>query len=158
MDCVDCHNVVAHRISPTAERAVDDAIAAGRISRKLPFVRREGVRLLKADYPAQDAGVRAVDEGLRTFYAPRTGAVDARELDQAVDTLRMLYLRNVFPVMKVTWGVYPDNLGHMTSAGCFRCHDGTHAAKDGTAINADCEYCHKQVELPAGEGNPDAKP
>ena len=49
MDCIDCHNVVAHRISPTAERAVDEAIAAGRISRTLPFIRREGVRLLKPD-------------------------------------------------------------------------------------------------------------
>ena len=50
--------------------------------------------------------------------------------------------------MKVTWGVYPDNVGHMTSAGCFRCHDGGHTAKDGTTISADCEYCHKQIEAP----------
>ena len=28
MDCIDCHNAVAHRISPTAERAVDVAMAA----------------------------------------------------------------------------------------------------------------------------------
>jgi hypothetical protein len=34
----------------------------------------------------------------------------------------------------------------MTSNGCFRCHDGTHEAKDGSSINADCEYCHKQIE------------
>ena len=53
MDCVNCHNVVAHRISPTAERAVDEAIGAGQISRKLPFVRREGVRLVKAEYGDQ---------------------------------------------------------------------------------------------------------
>ena len=41
-----------------------------------------------------------------------------------------------FPSMKVTLGVYPDNLGHTTSAGCFRCHDGSHMAKDGTTISA----------------------
>jgi nitrate/TMAO reductase-like tetraheme cytochrome c subunit len=150
MDCIDCHNVVAHRISPTPERAVDEAIAAGRISRKLPFVRREGVRLLKGEYGAQEAGLRAIDEGLRKFYAPRGSGIASRDLDQAVDTLRTLYGRNVFPVMKVTWGVYPDNVGHMTSSGCFRCHDGSHTAKDGTTINADCEYCHKQIEMPAG--------
>jgi nitrate/TMAO reductase-like tetraheme cytochrome c subunit len=148
MDCLDCHNVVAHRISPTPERAVDEAIAAGRISRKLPFVRREGVRLLKGDYPAQDAGLRAVDEELRRFYAPRGSAIDSRDVDQAVDTLQTLYRRNVFPDMKVTWGVYPDNIGHVTSTGCFRCHDGSLTAKDGTAINADCEYCHRQIEVP----------
>jgi nitrate/TMAO reductase-like tetraheme cytochrome c subunit len=148
MDCIDCHNVVAHRISPTAEQAVDEAIAAGKIDRTLPFVRREAVRLLKADYPVQDAGLRAIEEGLRAFYAPRAGAIDARKLDQAVASARAVYGRNVFPSMKVTFGVYPDNLGHTTSSGCFRCHDGSHTAKDGTTINADCEYCHKQIETP----------
>ena len=149
MDCIDCHNVVAHRISPTAERAVDEAIAAGQISRTLPFVRREGVRLLKVDYPTQDEGARAVDEGLRAFYAKHGGGIGSRELEQAVETLRTLYRSNVFPVMKVTWGVYPDNIGHITSSGCQRCHDGSHVAKDGKTINDDCEYCHKQVEVPA---------
>ena len=50
--------------------------------------------------------------------------------------------------MKVTFGVYADNIGHMTSNGCFRCHDDTHTAKDGSKISADCEYCHTQVEIP----------
>ena len=148
MDCVTCHNVVAHRISPTPERAVDEAIGAGEISRKLPFVRREGVRLVKADYADQEAGSRAIAEELRKFYAPKGSAIAAGDLDQAVTTLQGLYRRNVFPVMKVTWGVYPDNLGHITSSGCFRCHDGGHVAKDGAKINDDCEYCHRQVEVP----------
>jgi predicted CXXCH cytochrome family protein len=43
MDCIDCHNAAAHRISPTAEQAVNRAMAAGRISSALPFVRREAV-------------------------------------------------------------------------------------------------------------------
>ena len=30
MDCVDCHNGVGHRIASTANRAVDDALAAGK--------------------------------------------------------------------------------------------------------------------------------
>ena len=49
MDCIDCHNVVAHRMSPTPQQAVDAAIASGRISRGLPFVRREGVRLVACE-------------------------------------------------------------------------------------------------------------
>ena len=51
--------------------------------------------------------------------------------------------------MKVTWGTYPDNKGHVTSNGCFRCHDDSHKAKDGSTISADCEYCHTQIETPA---------
>ena len=41
--------------------------------------------------------------------------------------------------MKVTFGSYPDNRGHVTSTGCFRCHDDSHKTKDGKTISADCE-------------------
>jgi hypothetical protein len=146
MDCIDCHNTVGHPISATPERAVDNAIAAGQMSRTLPFARREGVRLVKASYPSQDAADKAIDEGLRAFYQKQAGPSDQAELSRAVRAFQDVYRRNVFPTMKVTWGSYPDNKGHVTSNGCFRCHDDSHSAKDGSTISADCEYCHKQLE------------
>jgi NapC/NirT cytochrome c family, N-terminal region len=145
MDCIDCHNAAVHRISPTAEQAVDRAIAAGRISRALPFVRREAVRLLKSDYSDGGAASASIDSGLRTFYGAN-GGVDRQALAQTIADVQRLYRTNVFPTMKVTWGVYRDNRGHTTSDGCFRCHDGNHVARDGTAINADCSYCHDQSQ------------
>jgi hypothetical protein len=149
MDCIDCHNTVGHPISPTAEQAVDRAIAAGLVSTQLPFARREGVRLVKAEYASQDEGVRAIDRELRTFYAARDGAIDPQAVDRTVAALQDVYRRNVFPTMKVSWGSYPENRGHLTSTGCFRCHDDSHTAKDGTTISADCEFCHRQIERPA---------
>ena len=144
MDCIDCHNGAAHRISPTAEQAVNRAMAAGAISPALPFARREAVRLLKSDYPDQDAGIAAIESGFRAFYDATKSSVDQAALAKAIATTQHLYRANVFPVMKVTWGTYRDNRGHMTSDGCFRCHDGNHIARDGTAINADCSSCHDQ--------------
>jgi hypothetical protein len=144
MDCIDCHNVVAHRIMPTPERAVDAAITAGTLDRRLPFVRREGVRLVGTAYTGEDEALRSIAEGLRGFYASRS--VPRPEVDGAIAALQTVYRRNVFPTMKVSFGTYPDNLGHMTSSGCFRCHDGSHVAKDGSSISADCEYCHTQIE------------
>jgi hypothetical protein len=44
--------------------------------------------------------------------------------------------------MKVDWGTYPSQLGHMTSNGCFRCHDESHKTRDGATIKQDCELCH----------------
>jgi hypothetical protein len=146
MDCVDCHNTVGHPISQTPERAVDEAIAAAQVSRGLPFARREGVRLMKGSYPDHDAADRAIDQGLKDFYKSNGGSTDEAELKRSVAALQNLYRRNVFPTMKVTWGSYPNQKGHITSNGCFRCHDDSHAAKDGTTISADCEYCHKQLE------------
>jgi nitrate/TMAO reductase-like tetraheme cytochrome c subunit len=147
MDCVDCHNVPAHRVAPAAEQAVDVAIAAGRIDRGLPFVRREGVRLMKASYQPGDAAARTIDEEVRKFYSARGRGGDA-QVTGAIAALQDIYRRNVFPEMKVTFGTYPDNVGHTTSSGCFRCHDGSLVAKDGSSIGSDCEYCHKQIEKP----------
>ncbi len=148
MDCVDCHNVVAHRVAPTPEQAVDAALAAGRIDRGLPFVRREAVRLMKASHATSEEAARVIDEDLRKFYTSRGRAVD-EQVTGAVSTLQAIYGRNVFPAMKVTFGTYPDNNGHITSSGCFRCHDGSLTAKDGSTINSDCEYCHKQIDNPS---------
>jgi NapC/NirT cytochrome c family, N-terminal region len=143
MDCIDCHNAAAHRISPTAEQAVDRAIAGGRIDRTLPFLRREAVRLLKSDYGDEGKALSGIDSGLRAFYASYD-SVDQQALTQTIDNVQRLYRTNVFPAMKVTWGVYRDNRGHTTSDGCFRCHDGSHVARDGTTISADCAYCHEE--------------
>jgi nitrate/TMAO reductase-like tetraheme cytochrome c subunit len=146
MDCIDCHNTVGHPIAPTPEKGVDGAIAAGRVSRQLPHVRREAVRLMTAHASDATDAAPAIERELREVYASRRGPNDQQALAQAVGALQALYSTNVFPAMKVKWGTYPNNKGHMTSDGCFRCHDGTHEAKDGSTINADCEYCHKQIE------------
>ena len=74
MDCIDCHNAAAHRIAPTAEQAVDRAIARERVDRRLPFVRREAVRLVKSDHPTQEAGLAAIERELRQFYASHPSA------------------------------------------------------------------------------------
>jgi hypothetical protein len=148
MDCVDCHNTVGHPISPTAEQALDRAIASGLVSRQLPFARREGLRLVKASYPTQDAAEGEIDRDLRSFYGTRGASIDQQAVARTVTALQALYRRNVTPSMKVTWGSYPDNRGHTTSDGCFRCHDDLHEAKDGSKISGDCEYCHTQIERP----------
>jgi hypothetical protein len=147
MDCVDCHNVVGHPIAPTPEKAADRALAAMPASQRLPFARREGLRVIKDPYPDEDAALAAIDRELRKFYASRKGSADAA-VNQTIASFQNAYRRNVFPSMKVTFGSYPDNKGHVTSNGCVRCHDDSHVAKDGAKISGDCEYCHKQLEQP----------
>src|SRR4029453_8925077 len=147
MDCVDCHNTVGHPISPAAERLVDRAIAAGGVSSKLPFPRREALRLVTASYASQDEATAAIDRGIRDFYAKQSGA-DAQAVSRASAALQDVYRRNVFPSMRVTWGSYPENRGHNDSPGCVRCHDDEHKASDGSAIIGDCEYCHKEIQKP----------
>jgi hypothetical protein len=101
---------------------------------------------MKASYSSEDDALRAIDQGLRSFYESQGGSSNAQAVSRTVAALQDLYRHNVFPDMKVTWGAYPNNTGHITSTGCFRCHDDSHKAEDGTTISGDCEYCHKQLK------------
>jgi nitrate/TMAO reductase-like tetraheme cytochrome c subunit len=145
MDCVDCHNRPTHPFAPSAERAVDAAIAAGEISRNLPFVRREVVSALKAEYASRAEALSQIASRLETFYrnSPADGpSIEPGELSRAITTAQRLYSRNVFPQMKVAWGTHPSNLGHLDAPGCFRCHDDNHKTRDGKVISQDCSLCH----------------
>jgi hypothetical protein len=66
-------------------------------------------------------------------------------VDGAIAELQAQYRRNFFPTMNVRWSAYPNNIGHMTDLGCFRCHDGKHVSADGRRISKDCNSCHTIV-------------
>jgi hypothetical protein len=145
MDCMDCHNRPSHPMAATPERAVNAAMARGEIPKTLPFVHREAVKALKAGYPSEQAADEGISRSLREFY--RTQANDIymksrQDVEKAVKATVDVYRRNVFPEMNVTFGTYPNNVGHMDFPGCFRCHDDNHKSKDGKSIGQDCDGCH----------------
>jgi len=152
MDCIDCHNRPAHPFVASPERAVDAAIADGRLARSLPFVRREAVAALKGAGDTYAAAVTSIDRAMRGFYQtqhPDVARDKGSEVNRAVSAVQEIYRRHVFGSMKVTWGTYPNQAGHVDSTGCFRCHDDAHKASDGAVIRQDCELCHTQEEAPA---------
>ena len=149
LDCIDCHNRPTHRFAATADRALYEAIAFGDIPRTLPFIKREAIRLLKAEYASQPAAAAAIAQQLGQFYQatyPEIFAGRRAEVDQAIQGTQRVYQRNVFPIMHVTWGTHPNNIGHTDFPGCFRCHDDNHKTKDGRTIPQDCELCHKMEQ------------
>jgi len=154
MDCIDCHNRPTHTFQ-LPDRAMDTAMAAGRISAELPFVKKEGLALLKAGYRTRDEAERKIPAGLEQFYRANYPAVYQQSGDSvraAGKALVDLYDRNVFPAMRVTWGTYPDNIGHSDFPGCFRCHDGSHTSTDGKTVTQDCGACHNLLAVE--EANP----
>ncbi len=149
MDCIDCHNRASHTFL-TAEDALNRAMADGAISPTLPWVHKEGLALLKADYSSQAEARTQIPAKLEAFYRsgnPQVLASKANLVNAAGAELATLYSQNVFPDMKVTWGTHPNHIGHMSYPGCFRCHDGDHAAKNGTAITQDCAACHNLLAV-----------
>jgi nitrate/TMAO reductase-like tetraheme cytochrome c subunit len=145
MDCIDCHNRAAHTFL-TAEDAINRALADGAISTELPWVHKEGLELLKATYGSEAEASQKIPEQLVEFYRtqhPEVLPAKADLVKSAGQELVTLYSQNVFPFMKVTWGTHPNHIGHMSYPGCWRCHDGDHATKDGkTSITNDCAACH----------------
>jgi len=138
MVCIDCHNRPAHRFGISPERSVDAAIGTGLISSAIPFIRREAVKALHVAYPTREAALPAIENSLRESVHTN----DARALTQAIAVTQEIYRRSVFPSMKIGWGTYNNQIGHVTSQGCFRCHDDTHKTKSGVVLGQDCESCH----------------
>ncbi len=149
MQCVDCHNRAAHRFEDPG-RAIDQAMLTGRISESLPFVKKTGLGLIQAEYPTDADAAQKIPAGIAAFYAqtyPEVAAKRGPEIQTAGAALLSIYQHNVFPDLKVTWGTYLDNLGHVDSPGCFRCHDGGHSTSAGQTIPQDCDTCHKAVAV-----------
>lgn len=147
LDCIDCHNRPSHTFAFSAERAVDEAITGGGFDQKLPFVRREAVKVLKASYATKAAAMDGIKAGLEGFYKQNPTGATPEAVSRAVSTAQRLYERNVFPTMKVGWGSYANNVGHSDPGpspfpGCFRCHDEQHKSRQGKTISQDCSLCH----------------
>lgn len=149
MDCLDCHNRPTHGFD-LPEAAVNRAMAAGRISPTLPFAHKVSIELLKRHYPTRLAAQTWLPEALRDYYRKNFLSVyntQRGQIQQAAGTLLEIYNGNIFPEMNVTWGTYPNNLGHTDFPGCFRCHDGNHQAKDARVVTQDCSACHNLLAM-----------
>jgi len=145
VDCMDCHNRPSHRY-PKPDTAVDTAIFEGAIAKDLPWIKKVGVDALLGEYPTRAAARDGIRRTVKDFYAaqyPDVAVSRAAEVDRAIDALVTIRDRGVFPEMNVTWGTYPENIGHRFWPGCFRCHDGRHVTREGKVLESKCDgTCH----------------
>ena len=164
LTCLACHNRVGHDVAnPRVD--LDKALSTGAIDPALPYIKREGQRLLWSSYP-DVATADAEIEKLRDFYAanyPDVAASKAAQINAAIEEIKVMYRASATPDMKVTPATWPNNLGHTDFPGCFRCHDGGHFLIENGAVTkktipSTCETCHtfpqigpSVASLPLGE-------
>jgi hypothetical protein len=149
MDCMDCHNRPTHTFD-MPENAVNREMAAGRISPSLPFIHKVAIDLLKRNYATRQAAETELPKALREYYQKNYSAIYNSQralIEDAAKGILYIYMGNVFPEMNITWGTYPNNLGHNDFPGCFRCHDGNHKSKSGSEITQDCNACHSLLAM-----------
>jgi formate-dependent nitrite reductase cytochrome c552 subunit len=144
MDCMDCHNRPSHDYrAPTI--FLNDAMTSGAIPRELPDIKSVAVELCAKEYPSDEAAFQAIDSGVQEHYRtkyPDLYAAKKPLIDHAAAGVEQAFAKNIFPVMKVRWNAYPNDIGHLEFNGCFRCHNGTHSSQDGQVISRDCNLCH----------------
>ncbi len=143
-DCIGCHNRPTH-IYYTPDKAVNIMMAANRIPRDLPWAKKVATDALSADYPDREKAHTGIASAINIFYKdeyPDLSMSKKAEIGQTVTQTTALYDQLVFPEEKVNWQTHADNLGHKDWLGCFRCHDGRHATKDGKILSNDCTVCH----------------
>jgi hypothetical protein len=141
MDCVTCHNRVTHKFS-FPEESINLAMERGQISPEIPVFHKRAVEAMSVQYPTRDEAFAAFDK-LETYYKgtdyyPGHG----KQISAAIQTLKDIYDRTVFHEQEIDWTTHPNNLGHINSPGCFRCHDGKHLDNKQQAIRLECNVCH----------------
>ncbi len=148
MDCIDCHNRPTHNyLSPN--QAADRSLDAGRLDISLPFIKAKAVETLAKPYNTNDEAVAAIAADLNEYYRTAHPGVYTERADSvraAITEVQQLYQTYFFPEMKTDWRAHPDNIGHLTAQGCFRCHDGQHFSKEGKVIRNECAICHTTID------------
>ena len=75
MDCVDCHNRPTH-VYRMPDEAVDEAIVQGRISRTLPFIRKQAAKALRGEFASREEARTGIESSLAEFYRENGTAPD----------------------------------------------------------------------------------
>ena len=152
MDCIDCHNRPAHVYLPP-DVAVDRSFSSGRLDPAVPYLKRQAVEVLNKSYTTEAEALNTIASSLDGFYKTNYGDLYSQKPDTiktAIGETQRIFKTYFFPEMKTNWATHPDNVGHLYSSGCFRCHDGEHVSSSGKVIRNDCNICHSVLWDSAG--------
>ncbi len=156
MDCIDCHNRPSHIYHPPAQ-SVNEEMAAGFVDPELPYIKSIAVEALEGSYSTKPIALDSIKLTIEDFYKnrfPHIDSVKKADIEKAIKQIEGIYELNYFPEMNVSWKKFPNNLGHLYSPGCFRCHDGKHVSADGKVISRDCSVCHTILAEQFGDNQP----
>lgn len=144
MDCIDCHNRPAHAYLPP-DLALDQSFAGGRLDPSLPYLKRQAAQALNKQYATEQEALNTIASDLDSFYRTNYSQLYSDKpgsIKSAIGETQRIFKTYFFPEMKTNWATHPNNIGHLYSSGCFRCHDGEHVSDTGKVIRNDCNICH----------------
>ena len=141
MECTTCHNRVTHEFKNPSD-SLDQAMQKGLISAEIPSIHIRALSVLSRHYETSEEAHAAIDSLTEQYKQEGYYAANQALVDAAIAEIKHIYDVTFFPVQEVDWTTHPNNLGHLNSPGCFRCHDGKHLTEEAEAIRLECNLCH----------------
>lgn len=154
MDCIDCHNRPSH-IFHQPDKMVNLYLSQNTIDPSLPYIKSVAVESLERRYTTKLTALDSINFLVRDFYKvnyPEIFADQKNKIENAILQIQKIYKRNYFPYMNANWKAFPNNISHVYTPGCFRCHDGNHVSDDGKVISNDCKSCHEIISQTYNDG------
>lgn len=154
MDCIDCHNRPAH-IYNEPSSLLNLKMAQKSIDPYLPYIKSISMKALEIPYTTKKVALDSIQMIVNDFYEinyPLTYKNKREEIQKSIDEIKKIYEYNYFPEMRVSWKYYPEHIGHITTPGCFRCHDDNHVSNKGRTISKDCNVCHQIIAQTLPDG------
>jgi hypothetical protein len=155
MDCIDCHNRPSH-IYHQPDKMINENLANEKMDESLPYIKSISVEALEDNYYSKEQAFENIQQTINDFYAsnyPEIYKSKKDVIESNIEIVKIIYGRNYFPYMNANWKHFPDNISHVYTPGCFRCHDGKHVSNDGKVISKDCNSCHLIISQTDNQGN-----
>lgn len=154
LDCIDCHNRPSH-VYNIPNKVVNAFMKFNRIDKNIPFIKNVAVQTLENGDISQENSYEDIKKAITSYYEryyPDVVRNNGKGLLASIKSINYIFMNNYFPNMKVSWRRYPNNIGHLYSKGCFRCHDGKHVSPEGKVLGSDCNICHTIIfQQPPGQ-------
>lgn len=154
LDCIDCHNRPSH-VYNVPNKVVNAFMKFGKIDKSIPYIKSVAVQTLESGHISQEHSLKDIKDAVFGYYRshyPEVVTTKYNSLIKSIKSMNTIFKNNYFPNMKVSWRKYPNNIGHLYSKGCFRCHDNKHVSPEGKVLGSDCNICHTIVsQQPPGQ-------
>lgn len=154
MDCIDCHNRPSH-IFHQPDKMVNLYMDQGRIDPELPYIKSISVQALENQYSEKEIALDSISTIINSFYRSTYRNIfeeKKQQITSAINEVQKIYSRNYFPYMNANWKSFPDNISHVYTPGCFRCHAGNMVSDDGKVVSHDCNSCHLIISQTNNDG------
>ncbi|MFH1141926.1 MAG: hypothetical protein V1724_09790, partial [Chloroflexota bacterium] len=129
---------------------VDELIYLGKVDRGIPFIKKKAMGAFQGSEMDLPTTLSKID-GIRAYYQENYPEIFAQKKDKieaAISELTRVAKASIFPDMKTNWKTHINNIGHLESPGCFRCHGKlTTPGPQKQTIDATCEECHYSVQV-----------